>query len=166
LTHDAVCLKVAACSDLASVRTTGGRAMAAIVEYGNPISLATAKRVVEAAEAEAARNGWAMAIAIVDSGSNLVLLHRMDQAQYGSINIAQAKARSALNFKRPTKTFEDAVAQGGIGLRLLHSEGICPLEGGVPIVVENRLIGAIGVSGAMSHEDGQVAAAALRVLDR
>jgi uncharacterized protein GlcG (DUF336 family) len=138
--------------------------MSAIIEYGSPIPLATAKRLVEAAEAEAARNGWVMVIAIVDSGANLVLLHRMDQAQYGSIEIAQAKARSALNFRRPTKTFEDGVAQGGIGLRVLNVEGICALEGGVPIVVDDRMVGAIGVSGAMSHQDGQVAAAALRVL--
>jgi uncharacterized protein GlcG (DUF336 family) len=138
--------------------------MSAIIEYGSPIPLATAKRLVDAAEAEAARNGWVMVIAIVDSGANLVLLHRMDQAQYGSIEIAQAKARSALNFRRPTKTFEDGVAQGGIGLRVLNVEGICPLEGGVPIVVDDRMVGAIGVSGAMSHQDGQVAAAALRVL--
>lgn len=138
--------------------------MSAIIEYGSPIPLATAKRLVDAAEAEAARNGWVMVIAIVDSGANLVLLHRMDQAQYGSIEIAQAKARSALNFRRPTKTFEDGVAQGGIGLRVLNVEGICPLEGGVPIVVDDRMVGAIGVSGAMSHQDGQVAAAALRIL--
>jgi len=139
--------------------------MSTFIQYGSPIPLATAKRLVEAAEAEAASNGWAMVIAIVDSGANLVLLHRMDQAQYGSIEIAQAKARSALNFRRPTKTFEDGVAQGGIGLRILNVEGICPLEGGVPIVVDDRMIGAIGVSGAMSHQDGQVATAALRVLE-
>ncbi|HKE92741.1 MAG TPA: heme-binding protein [Povalibacter sp.] len=138
--------------------------MQTIKEYGPPITLASARQLAEAAEAEAARNGWAMVIAIVDSTSHLVLLHRMEQAQYGSIAVAQLKAKSALDFKRPTKIFEDAVAQGGLGLRMLGIDVICPLEGGVPIFADGRLIGAIGISGALSHQDGAVAAAALATI--
>lgn len=138
--------------------------MKPIQQYGTPISLSKAKRLAEAAETEANKNGWKMVFAIVDSASQVVLVHRMDHAQYGSVAVAQAKAKTAVNFKRPTKVFEDAVAQGGLGLRILATEGICPLEGGVPIIEEGMLVGAIGVSGAQSHEDGTVANAALIAL--
>jgi glc operon protein GlcG len=133
------------------------------MDYGAPISLSVAKRVIDAAEADAAANGWAMVIAVVDSSGHLVALHRMDQAQYGSVAIAQAKAKTAVDFKRPSKIFEDAVAQGGLGLRLLSTPDLCPLEGGVPLVARGELIGAVGVSGARSHEDGRVAMAGARV---
>lgn len=139
--------------------------MQAIPEYGPPISLAQAKRLAGAAEAEAVRNGWAMVVAIVDSGAQLVLLQRMDNAQYGSVAVAQAKARAAVNFKRPTKAYEDAVAQGGVGLRVLGIDEICPLEGGVPIIEAGRIVGAIGVSGALPAQDGAVANAALRAMN-
>jgi len=134
--------------------------MAAIVEYGAPITLAEAKRVAERAEAEAAANGWAMVFAVFDSTGHLVLLHRMEQAQYGSVAIAQGKAQTALNFKRPTKAIEDAVAGGGLGLRMLAVEGLFPLEGGVLLMRQGRIIGSLGVSGASSSQDGIVAAAA------
>lgn len=133
------------------------------MDYGAPISLSVAKRVIDAAEADAAANGWSMVIAVVDSSGHLVALHRMDQAQYGSVAIAQAKAKTAVDFKRPSKIFEDAVAQGGLGLRLLSTPDLCPLEGGVPLVARGELIGAVGVSGARSHEDGRVAMAGARV---
>src|SRR5688572_9975320 len=87
--------------------------------YGPPITLGVAKQVMAAAEAEAVRNGWDVAIAIVDSGANLVVLHRLDNAQLSSVRIAEAKAKTAAEFRRPTKVFEDAVAGGGIGLRVL-----------------------------------------------
>ena len=133
--------------------------MTSIQRYGTPISLAAAKEVAARAEAEAAANDWAMVIAIVDSSGHVVLLHKMDHAQYGSVSIAQEKAITALNFKRPSKIFEDAVTAGGLGLRLLATVGLCPLEGGVPITQNGEIIGAIGVSGAQSTQDGQVAAA-------
>jgi glc operon protein GlcG len=131
--------------------------------YGAPIALAQAKRAIKAAEAEAARNGWSMAIAVVDSGANLVMLQRMDNAQLGSIRIAEAKAKTAVEFRRPTKLFEDAVAGGGQGLRVL-SFGIALADGGVPIVVDGKIIGAIGVSGAAGHEDAQCAEAGATAL--
>ncbi|HJT11402.1 MAG TPA: heme-binding protein, partial [Dongiaceae bacterium] len=93
--------------------------MAGPIEYGPPIPLALAKRVAERAEAEAAANGWAMVIAIVDSAGHLVLLHKMEHAQFGSIAIAEGKARTSVNFKRPTKAFEETLAAGGLGLRVL-----------------------------------------------
>jgi glc operon protein GlcG len=126
--------------------------------YGAPITLSAAKQVMAAAEAEAARNGWGVAIAIVDSGANLVMLHRVDNAQLSSVRIAEAKAKTAAEFRRPTKVFEDAVAGGGIGLRVL-TFGASVAEGGVPIVSNGTIIGAIGVSGVQSHQDAQVAQA-------
>ena len=126
--------------------------------YGAPISLGDAKNAMAAAEAEAAKNGWGVAIAIVDSGANLVMLQRLDNAQLSSGRIAEKKARTAAEFRRPTKVFEDAVAGGGIGLRVL-SFGASVAEGGVPIVAGGKVIGAIGVSGAQSHQDAQVAQA-------
>jgi uncharacterized protein GlcG (DUF336 family) len=127
--------------------------------YGEPISLEAAKKVMTAAEAEAAKNKWGMAIAILDSTGHLVMLHRMENTQYGSIAVAEDKARTALDFRRPSKVFEDLVAQGGIGLRTLGLRGATPLEGGLPLIVGGKIIGAIGVSGATAVQDGQVAKA-------
>ena len=124
--------------------------------YGPPILLEQAKQVIAAAEAESVRNGWGMAIAIVDSGGNLVMLQRLDNAQLSAARIAEAKARTAVEFRRPTRIFEDAIAGGGIGLRVL-TFGVSGAEGGVPIVRDGRIIGGIGVSGATSDQDGQVA---------
>jgi uncharacterized protein GlcG (DUF336 family) len=126
--------------------------------YGTPIDIAAAKKAMAAAEAEAVKNGWAVAIAIVDSGANLVMLQRLDNAQLSSVRIAQQKARTAVEFRRPTKIFEDAVAGGGIGLRVLTFDANVA-EGGLPIVVGGKIIGAIGVSGVQSHQDGQIAQA-------
>lgn len=126
-------------------------------EYGPPISLADAKRVVAAAEAEAEANGWAVVIAVADSTGHLVALHRMDHAQFGSITIAQAKARTAVDFKRASKVFEDSVESGGRDMRVLSMEGVCPIEGGIPLMRNDRIAGAIGVSGVRPAQDGQVA---------
>jgi uncharacterized protein GlcG (DUF336 family) len=126
--------------------------------YGAPIGIADAKKAMAAAEVCAARNNWGVAIAIVDSGANLVMLQRLDNAQLSSVRIAEQKARTAAEFRRPTKVFEDAVAGGGIGLRVL-SFGASVAEGGVPIVSNGKVIGAIGVSGVQSHQDAEVAQA-------
>ena len=127
--------------------------------YGPPITLAAAKKVMAAAEAEAVKNNWRMAIAILDSTGHLVMLHKLDNTQYGSIPVAEDKARSAVDFRRPTKVFEDLVAQGGLGMRSLALRGASPLEGGLPIIVNGKVIGAIGVSGATAVQDGLVAKA-------
>lgn len=126
--------------------------------YGAPISFEDAKKAMAAAEAEAIKNEWGVAIAVIDSGGNLVMLHRLDNAQLSSIRIAEAKARASVEFRRPTKALEDAVAGGGLGLRVL-TFGACVAEGGVPIIVDGKIVGAIGVSGVASHQDGQVAKA-------
>lgn len=121
--------------------------------YGPAITLAQAKNVAAAALAPAQANGWTMVIAIVDTGGNLVYLEKMDQTQTGSVVVAQDKARSAALFKRPTKVFQERLARGGDGLLVLRLRGAMPVEGGVPIVVEGKLIGALGVSGGSSAED-------------
>jgi glc operon protein GlcG len=127
--------------------------------YGPPITLETARKVMAAAEAEAMKNNWDMAIAILDSTGHLVMLHKLDNTQYGSIAVAEDKARSAVDFRRSTKVFEDLVAQGGLGMRTLALRGGSPLEGGLPIIVNGKVVGAIGVSGATAVQDGLVAKA-------
>jgi glc operon protein GlcG len=137
-----------------------------IIPYGDPITLELAHQIVGAAVKEANANGWTMAIAIVDCGGNLVMFEKMDNTQVGSVDVAIGKAKTANNFKRPTKAMEDAVAGGGIGLRMLALPGVFPLEGGEPITVNGRIIGAIGVSGMQSTQDGQVVKVALSALKK
>ena len=127
--------------------------------YGPPITLDDAKRVMAAAELEAAKNSWQVAITILDSGGNLVMFHMIDNTQLASITASEGKARTALTFKRPSKVLDDAIAAGGAGLRLLAVKDITPLEGGIPILIDGKIIGAIGVSGALSSQDAQVAKA-------
>jgi glc operon protein GlcG len=131
--------------------------------YGPPISYAMAKKAIAAAEAEATKNNWGVAIAIVDSGGNLVLLHRLDNTQLSATRIAEAKARTAVEFRRPTKVLEDAIAGGGVGLRVL-TFGASLAEGGVPIVADGKIIGGIGASGVASHQDAQVAQAGAKAV--
>jgi uncharacterized protein GlcG (DUF336 family) len=127
--------------------------------YGAPIALEAAKKVAAPALSEASRNNWAMAVAVVDGAGDLVYFERMDATQAGSIVIALDKARSAARFKRPTKAFQDMLAAGGDGWRVLGLQGAIPVEGGVPIVVDGKIVGAIGVSGGTSPQDGQCARA-------
>jgi uncharacterized protein GlcG (DUF336 family) len=127
--------------------------------YGPPITLEQAKEVMAGAEAEAQKNKWPVVITIVDSGGNVVMLQRLDNAQFGSVEVARQKAWSAAAFRRPTKVFQDAVAGGGANLRILRLEGASPLEGGIPLAVDGRVIGAIGVSGVTSEQDAQIAQA-------
>ena len=129
--------------------------------YGSSIGLEMAKRLAAPAIAEARKNQWTMAVAIVDVSGGLVYFEKMDDTQNGSVEVSISKARSAALFKRATKVFQDGVAGGGAGLRILTLKGAVPIEGGVPIVVDGKIIGAIGVSGGTSDQDGVVAAAAL-----
>jgi uncharacterized protein GlcG (DUF336 family) len=126
--------------------------------YG-PIALEAAKKVAAPALAEASRNNWAMAVAVVDGAGDLVYFERMDATQAGSVTVAIDKARSAARFKRPTKAFQDMLAAGGDGWRVLGLQGAVPVEGGVPIVIDGKIVGAIGVSGGTSPQDGQCARA-------
>jgi glc operon protein GlcG len=132
--------------------------------YGAPISLAEAKRVLIAAQAEAARNKWNVAVAVVDSGGHLVAFERMDSTQFGSVEVAQEKARTAAAYRRPSKVFQDTIAAGGEGMRMLKLTGAIPIEGGLPIIVNGQVVGAIGVSGVTSAQDGQIAAAGLTAI--
>lgn len=132
--------------------------------YGKPITLAEAKKIVAAAQAEATKNGWHMAIAIYDSGANLVLLEKMDNTQLGSIEICQQKALTSVKFRRATKAFEEAVEKGGMNLKILSMSNVIPVEGGELIVKNDEIIGAIGVSGALSAQDTQVAKVGLAAL--
>lgn len=134
------------------------------LEYGTPVSLETAKKIALAAEAEAKKNGFTMAIVIVDSGSNLVYLEKIDNTQYGSIDVAIGKAKTANNFKRPTKAMEDAVAGGRNSLITLPN--VVLIEGGLPIVIDGKIAGAIGVSGGNSVQDAQIASAGLAAISK
>src|SRR5258708_16000585 len=129
------------------------------IPYGAPISLEQAKKVLAGAEAEARKNQWNMVIAVLDSGGHLVMLARMDGTQLGSIEAAKDKAYSAVLYRRPTKGFQDLVGQGGANLRLLRLSGASPLEGGIPLIVDGKIAGAVGVSGSASEQDAQVAKA-------
>ena len=128
------------------------------------LTLAEAKKVMAAAQADAAKINLTMAIAIVDEGGHLLLFEKMDGTQTGSVNVAIAKARSAFLFRRPTKVFEDAV-QGGRNV-ILALDGLLPIEGGVPLMAGGGVIGAIGVSGGTAAQDGVVAAAGAAVLGK
>ena len=133
-------------------------------QYGNSITADQAKPIAAAAIAEAKKNKWTMAIAIVDPAGDLVYFEKMDDTQAGSVGIAQAKARSAARFKRPTKAFQDALAGGGEGWRILALEGAVPVEGGLPLMMGGKVVGAIGASGGTSQQDGQTAAAGAAVV--
>jgi glc operon protein GlcG len=128
------------------------------------LTLEAAKQIAAAAAEEAQKNGWTMVIAMVDDGGHLIYLERMDGTQIASVTVAQEKAACAIRFKRPTKALEEVVAGGRMVVMKLA--GAVPIEGGIPIVVEGQFVGAIGVSGGTSPQDGQVAAAGLAALMR
>ncbi len=132
--------------------------------YGAPITLDQAKRVMAASELEAAKNSWTVAITILDSGGNMVMFHKADNTQLSGISTSAGKARTALEFKLPSKTLDDAIAAGGAGMRLLALKDITPLQGGILILVDGKIAGAIGVSGALSAQDDQIAKAGADVL--
>lgn len=128
------------------------------MSYGLPINLEQAKKVMAGAEAEAKKNNWPVAIVILDSGGQMVMMQRLDNTQWGSVDIAKEKARTAVALRRPTKALQDGITQGGANLRLL-STGFSMIEGGIPIVADGKVIGSIGVSGVTSAQDAQTAQA-------
>ena len=138
----------------------------AVPQYGPNVTQDQARRLMTGALADARRIGVPMAIAIVDTAGHLVAFERMENTQTASIQVAQDKAMSAAMYRRPTKAFQDAVAAGGAGLRILTLRGANAAEGGVPITVDGRIIGGIGISGGTSEQDGEVARAALAALAR
>ena len=132
--------------------------------YGAPITLDSAKKVMAAAEAEAVANSWTVVIYIVDSGGNVVMLQRMDNTQYGSLVVAEGKARTALNFRRPSKAFQDLIAGGGPAHGYLTFNHITAVQGGLPVIIDGKIIGAIGVSGVTSAQDEQIASAGIKAI--
>jgi glc operon protein GlcG len=137
--------------------------MAAVAQmpnpYGAPISLDNAKKAAAPAIAEAVKNKWTVAVAIVDPSGVLVYYEKMDNTQVGSADVAIDKARTAARFKRPTKALQDALAAGGAGMRILGLKDVTPVDGGIPLVVDGKIVGAIGVSGMASDQDAQCAKA-------
>ena len=131
--------------------------------YGAPINIEQAKKAMVAAEAEARKNNWQVVISIVDVGGHLVMLQRLD-AQNASVDIATGKARTSVNFRRPSKALEDGLAANGSALRILAVPGVTPLQGGLPIVVDGKIVGGIGVSGVLATQDEVVAKAGVDVL--
>ena len=127
--------------------------------YGMSVTGEVAKRAAAAALAEARKNNWTMAAAVVDTSGDLVYFERVDGTQAASTLIAQDKARSSVRFKRPTKAMQDVLAAGGEGLRFLALQGAIPVEGGLPLVMDGKIVGAIGLSGGTSTQDGQCAKA-------
>ena len=132
--------------------------------YGLPVSVENAKKAAAAAVAEARKNNWNMAIAVVDTGGTLVYYEKMNNTQIGSADVAIEKARTAVRFKRPSKVFQDMVGSGGAGLRILRLPGAVPFDGGVLLMIDNQIVGAIGVSGDTSDHDGQCAQAGASTL--
>jgi glc operon protein GlcG len=122
--------------------------------YGLSINAETAKKLAAAAIAEAHKNGWNMAVTVVDTNGDLVYFEKMDATQIGSVDVSIDKARSATLYKRPTKAWQDVLAAGGDGLRVLRLKGAIPVEGGLPLVVDGKIVGAIGCSGGTSQQDG------------
>lgn len=126
------------------------------------LSLDAAKQISNAAEKFARKKAWNVVIAIVDDGGHLICLTRMDGTQIGSIDVAQAKARTALAFKRPTKVWSEALKSGRT--QILGLPGATPIEGGLPLVIKGEFLGAIGVSGVTSEQDGEIAQAGVAAL--
>jgi uncharacterized protein GlcG (DUF336 family) len=133
---------------------------AQVPQYGPDINLEQAKKAIAAGQAEARKNGWPVAIAVVDNHGFLIAFEKLDNTQTASVQVAIDKAVSAAIYRRPTKVFQDGVAGGGAGTRLLGLRGASPVEGGLPIVVGGKIIGGVGVSGVTSDQDGVVAKAA------
>lgn len=126
------------------------------------LTLEAAKKIAAAAEAEARKNNWNVVICVVDDGANLMYLQRMDGTQIGSVDIAQMKARTAVRMKRPSKVLEEGVMAGRTVM--LKLPDVLPVEGGIPLLFDGQLIGAVGVSGVTSVQDGQIAGAGVAAL--
>ena len=142
------------------------QAQSAVPVYGANVNMEQARKLVAAAEAEAKKIAIPMAIAIVDNAGHLVMFSKMDNTQTASIFVAQDKAVSSATYRRPTKVFQDGLAAGGVGLRILQLRGASAVDGGIPITVDGKIVGGIGVSGGTVDQDFQVAKAGLDSLTK
>jgi uncharacterized protein GlcG (DUF336 family) len=156
--------RIAATLAICAIFTAMTTAQTAPPAYGMSIGIDNAKKVAAAAVAEARKNNWTMAFAVLDTAGNLVYFEKMDNTQNGSVNVAIEKGRSAVLFKRPTKVFQDGLAGGGVGLRMLGLPGAVPVEGGIPLMEGGKIVGAIGASGGTSEQDGQCAQAGVNAI--
>jgi uncharacterized protein GlcG (DUF336 family) len=153
-------MKASTTTVLAAALVLGASAaQAQVPQYGTPVNYEQARKIVAAAIADAKRQSLPMAVAVVDNAGQLVAFERMDNTQTASILVSQDKAVSAAMYRRPTKAFQDLVAGGGVGLRVLTLRNANAVEGGLPLIVDGKIIGAIGVSGGSSDQDGVVAKA-------
>lgn len=141
----------------AATSLVAGSAFAQVPQYGPNVTLEQAKKALAAAQADAVKRGWPMAIAVVDNAGHLVAFEKLDNTQNASVLIAQDKAVSSAMLRRSTKVIQDGVAGGGAGLRLLALRYASPIEGGLPLVIDGRIVGGIGVSGMTSEQDGVIA---------
>jgi glc operon protein GlcG len=148
-----------AAAAFASCLLAASATMAQVPVYGANVTLEQARKAIAAGQAEARKNSWPVAIAIVDNAGQLVAFEKMDNTQTASVEVAQDKAVSAAIYRRSTKVVQDGLAGGGAGLRLLALRGMSPVEGGLPLIVDGKIIGGIGVSGVNSDQDGVVAKA-------
>ena len=164
LTSFAICAAILFTADARAQAPAPAPAAAPPPAYGEQVNLEQATKAAAAAEAEAKKNGWFMAIAVVSPSGDLVYFRKLDNTQYASIAISQHKAKAAATFRRPTKVFEDRIAQGGAGIAALTLDGVIASEGGVPIVVGGKIIGAMGCSGGTGAQDGQVCMAGVNAL--
>jgi glc operon protein GlcG len=137
-----------------------------VPQYGTSVTLDQARPAIAGAMAEARRIGVPMAVAILDTAGHLVAFERMENTQTASISVSQDKGVSAALYRRPTKAFQDNVASGGVGLRVLTLRGAVAVEGGIPLMMGGRIVGAIGVSGGTSDQDGDVARAGVAAFGR
>lgn len=145
----------------AAAALAAGLAFSQVPQYGPNVTLEQARKMIAAGAAEARKNNWPVAIAVVDNAGMLVAFEKIDNTQNGSVMISQDKAVSAAMLRRPTKVIQDAVAGGGAGIRFLGLRYASPVEGGLPIMIDGKVAGGIGVSGVTSDQDGIVAAAGL-----
>ena len=143
-----------------------GMAHAQVPQYGTNVTLEQARKALAAGMADARRQNIPMAVAVVDTAGMLVAYERMDNTQTASVQVAQDKAASAAMYRRSTKVFQDLIAGGGVGLRVLQLRGSVGVEGGLPLVIDGKIIGAIGVSGGSSEQDGVVAKAGVDALGK
>jgi len=140
----------------------GGESALAQLPSKPVLNLQASQTVMDAAEAHARANGWNVVITIVDDGGHPILLRRMDGTQIGSVEVALEKARSAVAFRRPTRALNELVSAGNVAV--LRLPGAMPVEGGIPLMWEGQMIGAIGVSGVTAQQDGQIAQAGVEAL--
>jgi len=148
---------------LAALLPVASSVLSAQIVNKPSVGLELAKKIAARAEAEAAKNQWTMFIVVVDDGGNLVFLERMDGAQLGSLDVAMGKAKTALRFKRPTKVFQDRI-NGGSNDATLTVPGIVAVDGGLPLIANGMIVGAIGVSGMKPDQDAVVAQAGASVM--